>query len=70
MVSGAGSLGRKGAALGCLGFSKFTRSREKRSEGPTLAPPLEAEPPPGAEAALRASQPQPRLVPRGGQGVG
>lgn len=53
-VSGAGSRRRKEAALGRLRFSKFTQSRKKRSEGPTLAPPLEAEPPPGAEAALRA----------------
>ena len=43
MVSGARSLRRKEAALGGLGFSKSTQRRKKRSEGPTLAPPLEAE---------------------------
>lgn len=43
MVSGVRSLRRKEAALGGLGFSKSTQRRKKRSEGPTLAPPLEAE---------------------------
>lgn len=44
VVSGARSLRRKEAALGGLGFSKSNQRRKKRSEGPTLAPPLEAEP--------------------------
>ena len=43
MVSGVRSRRRKEAALGGLGFSKSTQRRKKRSEGPTLAPPLEAE---------------------------
>lgn len=55
VVSGARSLRRKEAALGCLGFSKSNQRRKERSEGPTLPPPLWAELALGGRSSISGS---------------